>query len=262
MVLWTALANPAGNVIAFVMNEVDRKDYTSVAMRLINKQGLNINQVGFVKPPIYGGKARLEMMGGVFCGNAVRSFGLYIALKKRQKTGSLQVEISGAASPLSVQIDGNDSAIVDIPLPVNRWKLAVCGLGALDVVEFERVAHVIVPDVPANRDTFIAILNAARDSFPFSALGAMFLDRSTLYLQPVYYMPPTDSIIFEKSCGSGSAAVGVWLSELDQNEGESILRLTQPGGVLNVTVVRKQNRVAGLRLGGPVIITPARTISV
>ena len=262
MVLWTVIATTANSITAFVLNEVDKNDYPSLAKLLMNKEGLNIQQVGFVKPPIYGGKARLEMMGEGLCVNALLSFGLYIATKKRQKSGSMQVEISGANSPLSVQIDGSDSAITDMPLPVNQWKLLVSGLGTLDVVEFEGVSHVIVPDLPANGDIFTRIKKAAVGSFPFNVLGAMFLDRHTMVLQPTVYVPATDSIILKKSCGSGCAAVGVWLSGLDKKEGESTYRLTQPGGVLNVTVMRKGSHVTNLRLGGSVTLTPARTISV
>jgi len=77
------IANPAGNITAFVLdNNIEKKDYIYVANKLMEIAELEIEQVGFVKEPKLGGELRLEMMGGEFCGNATRSFGLYLAMLK------------------------------------------------------------------------------------------------------------------------------------------------------------------------------------
>ena len=79
MKLELVMADPAGNRTALVLSPVPPEGRGPLAARLMALPELHAEQVGFVLPPSAGGLFRLEMMGGEFCGNAARSFGLYLA---------------------------------------------------------------------------------------------------------------------------------------------------------------------------------------
>lgn len=81
------IADPAGNITAIVKDGVADDDYRSVAAAIMQDPQWKVEQVGFITEPKVGGEARLQMMGGEFCGNAARSFGKYIA-KKNAQAGS------------------------------------------------------------------------------------------------------------------------------------------------------------------------------
>ena len=61
----------------------------------------------------------------------------------------------------------------------------------------------------------------------------MFLERGTLRLIPLVYIPGSSTCFWENSCASGSAAVGMALAARSGKTAE--LALTEPGGVLRVS---------------------------
>jgi diaminopimelate epimerase len=83
------------------------------------------------------------------------------------------------------------------------------------------------------------------------ALGVMFYDSTARCMAPAVYVRATDSLVFESSCGSGSAAMGIYLA-WDQGDGEFLLPLHQPGGVIEVRVEKRGGELAGVSIGGPV----------
>ena len=83
MKLDMAVLNPAGNITLIVTTAVDKAAYADIAGKLLNMPELRGEQVGFLTQPKHGGAIRLEMMGGEFCGNALRSTGYYYAVPKR-----------------------------------------------------------------------------------------------------------------------------------------------------------------------------------
>ena len=72
-------ANPAGNITGFVVWPVYpgyRKAYADCIRSQIDS---DVEQVGFISPAYEGAPLRLDMMGGEFCANATRAYGLYSA---------------------------------------------------------------------------------------------------------------------------------------------------------------------------------------
>ena len=69
------VADPAGNITIFVTTPVEREKYPFIARQLLAREDLKGEQVGFIERKARGG-FRMEMMGGEFCGNASRSFGV------------------------------------------------------------------------------------------------------------------------------------------------------------------------------------------
>lgn len=73
-------ANPCGNITGFVVAPVYpgyRKAYTKCIIEQIDK---DVEQVGFISPAYEGAPLRMDMMGGEFCANATRAYGLYSAV--------------------------------------------------------------------------------------------------------------------------------------------------------------------------------------
>jgi diaminopimelate epimerase len=144
MKLNVAVLNPAGNITLIVTTPVNREAYAEIAGKLLDISELHGEQVGFLTEPKQGGTVRLEMMGGEFCGNALRSVGYYHAVKSGAQGGAVvAAEISGCGNPLNVEVDlDNNTAKSQMPLPVSVNEITVNGRDAKAVV-FEGIVHFI-----------------------------------------------------------------------------------------------------------------------
>jgi diaminopimelate epimerase len=252
------IACPAKNIPAFVLRPVSGPaERASVAKALLADPNQGVEQVGFVIPPPPtdpSGLWRLEMMGGEFCGNAARSFGLYVA-RRRGLRGQVRVNIgiSGMKVPVPVLVDVEAGlAEAAMPLPIARETLAYKG-AELPVYVFEGITHVIAPDITPSESVFYEIAKKGAGHPPGAgdALGVMFYDTAAGIMTPAVYVYATESLVFESSCGSGSAALGLWLAR-GAADGETSLAVSQPGGVIEVRVLTRGGEVTGLSIGGPV----------
>lgn len=82
-----AVLDPAGNVTAIVLSDVQAAERARIAAQLLRLPELRIEQAAFLTAPRCGGEIRLEMMGGEFCGNALRCAGFYHALRTPARRG-------------------------------------------------------------------------------------------------------------------------------------------------------------------------------
>ena len=241
--------NPAGNITAVVLDPVEPALRPALS-RAIMDQG-RAEQVGFAVAPRQGGHCRLEMMGGEFCGNAVRSYGLLWAME--QGTNQALVEISGASAPVPVTADpAAGTAYADMPLPLElRW-LEVLG-EQYPLVMCQGICHLLALD-RAPDPAFLAAARPLLCDLGQEAWGVMFLEGQ--HMTPVVYVTSTDSLVWESSCGSGSVACGWYLA---QTAGTSQTRFQEPGGEILVTAVRREGKISGCTMGGPVIVGPRET---
>ena len=96
-------ADPTGNATILVLSPVAPSARGAVAARLMALDGGWAEQVGFISRD--GEQARMDMMGGEFCGNATRSAAVYTVFSGllRPNEGGLYlptVRCSGAANPI------------------------------------------------------------------------------------------------------------------------------------------------------------------
>jgi diaminopimelate epimerase len=205
---------------------------------------------------------RLEMMGGEFCGNAARSFGLYVARRTGLSGGvSLEVEISGVRTPVSVRaLVEQGLAEVSMP-PALEESILLYGKAVLPVYFFEGIVHVLAVDIEASETVFYTIKALLEKRFQeaarFDAVGVMFYDTAAQVMTPVVYVRATDTTVFESSCGSGSAALGLELAR-HQNNWEAILALRQPGGTIKVRVEKLPGEAVSVSISGPVTLSEAK----
>lgn len=253
-----AVLDPAGNVTAIVCSDVPAAERARVAAQILRLPELGIEQVAFLTAPRSGGEIRLEMMGGEFCGNALRCAGFYQALRNgTQGKSCVFAEISGADGVQPVMADtaeGTASTVMPLPLSVQP-------AGWADVqaarVTFAGITHFVIDCAQPDE----ALVQRAIDAAPeASAVGAIFLDRAHGSIKPVVFVRETASCVAENSCASGSVATAVVLTA-DFADGITEIGIGQPGGTLEVGVQRTDGAVTGLSIGGAVRLTQTLTVT-
>lgn len=256
------MADPAGNRTAFVEGSVSGEQFASIGAILLKDPQLRAEQVGFACPSEPGAAGRLEMMGGEFCGNAARSFGMWLGLKSGKAAGdTVPIEISGSRTILDVLIEEN-GASVSMPLPLEMIEISVpeipgqgdpspenSGFVHYPAVVFEGITHVILEYVEPSEALAHSVIQEAARKTDAEAAGAIFIRGD--HMTPAVWVRATDSFIWESSCGSGTLAAAVWLGR-SMKAGTFSCELTQPGGVLKAEVDHEDNSITGARIGGPV----------
>lgn len=253
-----AVLDPAGNVTAIVCSDVPAAERARVAAQILRLPELGIEQVAFLTAPRSGGEIRLEMMGGEFCGNALRCAGFYQALRNgTQGKSCVFAEISGADGVQPVMADtaeGTASTVMPLPLSVQP-------AGWADVqaarVTFAGITHFVIDCAQPDETLVQRAIAAAPEA---SAVGAIFLDRACGSIKPVVFVRETASCVAENSCASGSVATAVVLTA-DFADGITEIGIGQPGGTLEVGVQRTDGAVTGLSIGGAVRLTQTLTVT-
>lgn len=253
-----AVLDPAGNVTAIVCSDVPAVERARVAAQILRLPELGIEQVAFLTAPRSGGEIRLEMMGGEFCGNALRCAGFYQALRNgTQGKSCVLAEISGADGVQPVMADtagGTASTVMPLPLSVQP-------AGWADVqaarVTFAGITHFVIDCAQPDEALVQRAIAAAPEA---SAVGAIFLDRACGSIKPVVFVRETASCVAENSCASGSVATAVVLTT-DFADGITEIGIGQPGGTLEVGVQRTHGAVTGLSIGGAVRLTQTLTVT-
>jgi diaminopimelate epimerase len=261
------IADPAGNITALVSGPVE--DRVSLAQTIMADKVLKVEQVGFVTEP--DGEAqklwRLEMSGGEFCGNAARSFGLYVSgLSGLCGKHTVSVEISGMRGSVPVRVDTETgTAEVEIPGPAAE-KVIKYEDRSLPVIVFDGITHVIAPGFKPDEKMFYGVkkIIEAEGEAP-QALGLLFWDEEGREMIPLVYVYAAGTLVFESSCGSGSAALGVWLSrnaaDSGQGQAEHCFSLRQPGGTIETRVSMENGLVRSVSIGGKVTLTTAARLT-
>lgn len=253
------IADPAGNITAIVKDGVADDDYRSVAAAIMQDPQWKVEQVGFITEPKVGGEARLQMMGGEFCGNAARSFGKYIAKKMRRQEAV--IEISGNSVPMRIETDpARGSAKAQMPCPLKIDELSV-GLGSYPVVVFEGIAHLITEKKMPEPDDLKKLLSLVYQKYDAEAAGVMYLEKTAegYRMTPAVHVRATDSLVYENSCGSGSVAAASYLAQqqCEQTAAEQetcTYDIQQPGGCITASVTFSHGKVTAAFIDGTVSI--------
>ena len=255
------LMNPAGNLTVVVISAVPLVQRQQVAKALLSDTALAAEQVGFLAAPKFSGQIRLEMMGGEFCGNALRSIGYYYAATHGLAKTQVLAEISGASGAFGVTVDvSKHIATTQMPLPTAIEQVAFSHCNAT-AVAFSGIIHYIVAE-----STDAAVIDEA-DMFTMAhyphmgAFGVMFVDTSAPSIRPAVYVRDTETLYYETSCASGSAATAVALS-VGMPDGMHHFSIRQPGSVLTGTVQKENACIVQLTISGDVHIEKSGSLSV
>ena len=241
-----SILDPTGNITALVEGPVPPARQPAAAAKLM-EQHPAVEQVGFVRFTEEGGvDAELRMAGGEFCGNASMCAAALALLRNGDDRGAVALRVSGVGEPVRVRLEksGKSAFRAGVRMPgaqaIEERRFAFEGrAGSLLLVRMEGISHLMVEEDSgffALRDDREAAERAVRlwcRELCADGLGLMFLERETLRLIPLVYIPVSATCFWENSCASGSAAVGMALAARDGKAME--LSLTEPGGVLRVT---------------------------
>lgn len=245
-------ADPAGNITALVLSDVPKEERPALVAKLMALPDWGVEQVGFVRHGPPGIHGVLEMMGGEFCGNAARAYGMLLARQSlligRQE---LLLRVSGCRSLVQVVADtyvGTASAAM--PLPRKMIDVTV-GDTPATLVDLDGIAHLVVHDVAPSRDFFAAAEPIFQSYRALDAYGVCFVKGDTL--TPLVKVVNTDTLVFEGSCGSGAMAAAFAASR-GEGDGKFTYRLRQPKGTVEATVVRDSGMWIDASIGGPVTV--------
>lgn len=224
------LMDPTGNMTILVETPVPAASQPFCAARLLAREP-TAEQVGFLSAAPDCDLA-LRMAGGEFCGNAAMSAAALIALRRGlAEEAELRIRVSGAEAPVPVKLraqgDGSFSCAAALPAPKGMGEY-----GGLPLIELPGISHLIATE-PMPRAAAEAAVRELCAGLGAEALGLMLLDETAGTLTPLVYVPGADTLFWENSCASGTAAAGLYLAGKEARE---ITRtLSEPAGSLTVT---------------------------
>jgi len=267
------IGDPAGNKTVFIMNEVPEEKRAEVANALLARKELGGEQAAFIVPPKAGGDGRIEMMGGEFCGNALRCYGYLLAEDAAQngcQSGiqNVRVEISGTDQVFTVTADLKEhTAQTQMPIPLGYDYIDFgqrYDLGAIPVIRMEGIWHLILEHRTPEQEVIDYVLAVMKKKYMPDALGILFMTGSQgngRQLFPYVYVKKTDSFVQESSCGSGSLACCWWLTKRNGSFTGNY-NFLQPGGIIRTRVeYTKEGECTGGTIGGEVAVGEAFTVS-
>jgi diaminopimelate epimerase len=231
-----------------VKSPVPRAEQPAVAAALMDYEGVYAEQAGFIEPPsLPGARALLQMAGGEFCGNAAMSLAAYLAREEGIFEGEIPIEVSGAHEVVSCRVrlsGGPYLCALSMPLPLARED--ACGFPA---IRLPGIVHAIVE----NRDVDApALARKIADETGEDAAGVLLFSRENMEIRPLVYVRSAETLVWERGCGSGTAAVGAYLAL--ERGGDARVDIRQPGGVIGVRAECRDGKIASLAIEGRVRI--------
>ena len=230
-------ANPCGNITGFVVAPVYpgyRKAYTDCIIEQIDK---DVEQVGFISPAYEGAPLRMDMMGGEFCANATRAYGLYSAgFYDTDGLVDIEVYVSGHQGTTDVIADvKNQKAYVALDGPIERENLTIGGKDCT-LIKLHGISHLVV-EAEEDREFVDKALEVLKKDYKDDAYGVLFFNKEKLEMIPYVYVEGSETLFREGSCGSGTVAVVNYLeSDIDKLNEDYKIAIKNPAGELEVFV--------------------------
>ena len=230
-----AIAYPSGNTTAVVFDQMldaNREDLNNRVMYAWGSKDPEqpeIEQCCFVTMPNNkDAVARVEMFGGEFCGNAMRSA---IQLITEGKDYQGMIEVSGVDRPLNFNVNGGVIS-VEMPLPQVGELASEVAEGTL--VQLDGIAQLVVTNNELQKkQTPRDLLNSLVSQNKYGlaeqpAVGVTYYDRATNRATFGVWVKEVNTVFDETACGSGTCAIGI-ASALDARQNQ-LLEVIQPSG--------------------------------
>ncbi|TDU30116.1 diaminopimelate epimerase [Arthrobacter sp. JUb115] len=257
--------SPASNTTVLVTSRHPAAHYRSIADRLLRAEHVHAEQVGFILPPSSPrAQARLHMAGGEFCANAAMSLAALQAAR-RARSGPLEllIEASGAAQLLGCRVEPAGAAYrcqLKMPWPLRIDPYPFPGVAGAGLVRYADAVHLVAecdgsdPQLRGHAQQLALDLGASE---AVSVVGIMLYDPDRGQLAPLVSVPALGSLIWEGSCGSGSAALGAYLAT---KAGAPVnASVKQPGGTVQVHADGSRAKATALRISTEVSIVAEGT---
>lgn len=256
--------NPTQNMTLLVATPVPVEQQFALAERLMAYENVHGEQVGFIMETTHpAAKGRLRMMAGEFCGNATLSLGAWLLWKEGMAVGevaSFSLEVSGTTALVPCTFTRREQdffGTVTMPLAerVEERRFSFQGeTHTLPVVVFPGITHVILPKAQWIDKAEAAALAWAGE-LP-EVFGLLLWDSKTRALTPLVSVQNA-SMIWERGCGSGTAAIGVYEG---LRTGKNVsLGVKEPGGIMEVSVQVEAGIVTKIQVSGGITIVAEGT---
>lgn len=260
--------NPVENMTIFVLDQLPRSYHIDVSNKLMDYSNMYAEQVGFIEPSKDNNDLiRLQMMGGEFCGNATRSLAAFMVhsnypqIQKFEDKFLVSLEVSGMDYIIDCEVEPLRNPNLYLskikmpsPLSINEVYIDYEEEKIKSIkVELPGITHFIV-DINSidDKNKYYEIVKNLMGKEQFEAFGIMYYDYNNDFMEPLVYVRSTDSLFWERSCGSGSCALGCALAYLNKESLEK--EINQPGGQLKVSVEYENENISTLYLNGEVEI--------
>ena len=233
------LFDPAGNITAIVDDTERKLDRAEEAGRILKAEP-SCEQVGFLSLPQKWEDVCLEMAGGEFCGNAVFAAATHFAEEKGLFTDEAASEES---EPKTVRVTVSGSEVLDVSVSKTpegfecsyRFPdmLGREEIDGIKVFHFDGISHAVLWD-PLPKSEAEALVKTLCIKTGKEAFGLMFIEAQTLEIKPLVFVRDPETLYWENSCASGSAAVALaladyWVTPFDA-------KLWFPGGTIQIAV--------------------------
>lgn len=258
--------NPSGNTTLLVLDEIPAERHKYLAPLLMDKNSLSAEQVAFLDthPPRMC-DIGIRMMGGEFCGNAVRSAAAWLVFDRCRWQPDLDmgyeaqfdVSCSGISHNVSCTVRQMSRHQFDVsaemPLPLSIDEISIGGYSFCRVHLPGIVHFCLCGKETPDAETQQALIAEVLRTYPVQsgdAAGILFWNGHRL--DPFVYVKDTDTLVHESSCGSGTAAVAACLAY--RLGGAVHIDASQAGGMI-YGEAEKGEGIVSLRIGGLVEIT-------
>lgn len=261
--------SPTRNMTLLVTSRHAVDEYQAIASQLLSAGHVHAEQVGFVNTPTSAqAQVRLDMAGEEFCGNACMALAALTAAEVGLDIGArteVVVDASGTESAVTCRVEHRDPGYyceLTMPLPSRVEPHPFPGVSAdrTALVRYPDAVHLVVECAPhdqvvRDRARAAAVHLGATERVP--VVGVMLYDPVRRELAPLVNVPSLSSIVWERSCGSGTAALGAYLAT--RSGGPVRTSVHQPGGSMQVEAEAGTDGVRALRIGGHVGIVAEGT---
>lgn len=233
--------NPAGNITALVLGD----EYNLEQKRLINSRIMEketiVEQVGFLSLK----DRKLTMAGGEFCGNATRCAALYY-MKEQQ---AIELEINRN----KIEAGINEKGEVWCEIPIQGYKIEKIEENIYKII-LKGITILVVKEIENYNDLKQSAINLIKKyNIDDDAIGVMFVDKleNNIKIYPIVWVKEIDTLFFENACGSGTIAVTMLESMLENASKE--YKVIQPSGdILKTNISIKNNIVKRAILKGKI----------
>lgn len=252
------VANPSGNITLFVITPCNLSDYQKITSALLSQTNYEAEQVAFILKDFSSSvDGAINMSGMEFCGNASRSYGLLLATNNDKN--EFNITVSGSSKPIKATADSvTGFAKVNMPLPKSIVDYPDYE-GTL--VDMDGIVHLVVDISKYSPDSFESIRDSYYKYNNPPAFGVMYYNYKENFMTPVVYVRDVNTVYHEGSCGSGTVALAVSLSN-ENSYGDSIYTIKQPSGSIESTVHMNNGKPTSVTIGGPVSLSKEITINI
>lgn len=257
--------SPGGNPTILVddghIASLPAETRAAIANALLHSDHVHADQVGFLS--LANGMPHMEMMGGEFCVNALRSAAAVFAQKNAlpqtdEKEWAGEITTSGASGPVHVTVRETTPGVVyesALALPLSSQNALHQMAQGETLVRLPGITHLLLdtayhplPEKPLEAARRKRLEHALEKE---EAAGIVWFSEKdgTCSIVPVVHVAATGSAVLESACGSASLALALHQLQNRAHNGE--LPVLQPSG--HTLFVRIDAQTAWIR--GSVAIT-------